>query len=120
MGKLLKKAVFPVLILLSFNAHALEAASCKFYAYELLSSGLVAQKPFLMPKHVRSIKDGLDPFGQPEILVRFNRAGAKIAAHYSERNIHKQLAIFCGNVELSRPYVQMRLTNLLSITYTEN
>ena len=116
-GEVLKIILLGIAMLLGFNAHAKEV-SCKFYAYELMLDGQKAQKPFLKPKHVLSIKDDFDLFGQPQMVVRLNRAGTKIATHYSEKNLHKQIVIFCDEVELSRPYVQTKLSNLLAVTYT--
>ncbi len=119
MGKLLKMFVFITSMFLNFDVNAQVASSCQLYAHELMFDGQKVPQPFLTPRHVLSIKDGFT-FGQPTILVRLNRVGAKVMARYSEKNLHKQFVVLCGTVELSKPYVQTRLTNLLSITYTKN
>lgn len=84
MGKLLKIFVFITSMFLNFDVNAQKASSCQLYAHELILDGQKVPQPFLIPMHVLSIKDGFI-FGQPTILVRLNRVGAKVMARYSEK-----------------------------------
>lgn len=98
------------LLVLSIPAFAedRDLSQCKLSVHGVAEPGELSESPILGPEHVASIvAHGHSPIspGRRQWLVTLTTDGSKINQAYSAAHVGSQIALVCGEIEVSRPYI---------------
>ena len=101
----IKPLLVSSLLLVTSCAHSKTQNKCEFSAHSINSAGTVSKVSFLNQSHVEKLNFDYQQAGIPGLEVQLTKEGQKIAAAYTQAHLNEQIALFCGQREVSRPKI---------------